>query len=42
MTVADQLKILHRKINQSEAQYDLYRKAAEISALSSKNVPKYE
>ena len=42
MTVADQMKILNRKIKQNEAQYDLDRKAAEISALYSKNLDKYE
>ena len=42
MTVADQVKILDRKIKQNEAQYDLDRKAAKISALSSKNLMKYE
>ena len=42
MTVTDQSKILNRKIKQSESQYDLDRKAAEISALSSKNLDKYE
>ena len=42
MTVADQIKILDRKINQNEAQYDLDRKAAKISALSSENLAKYE
>ena len=42
MTVTDQIKILNRKIMQNEAQYDLDRKAAEISALSSKNSDKYE
>ena len=42
MTVTDQIKILNRKIKQNEAQYDLDRKAAEISALSSKNLDKYE
>ena len=39
---ADQIKILNRKIKQNESQYDLDRKAAEISALSSKNLDKYE
>ena len=34
--VTDQIKILNRKIKQNESQYDLDRKAAEISALSSK------
>ena len=42
MTVTNQIKILNRKIKQNEAQYDLDRKAAEISALSSKNLDKYE
>ena len=35
MTVTDQIKILDRRIMQSEAQYDLDRKAAKISSLSS-------
>ena len=42
MTVIDQIKILDSKIKQNEAQYDLDRKAAEISALSSNNLDKYE
>ena len=40
MTVTDQ--ILERKILQNEAQYDLGRKPAKISALSSNNLEKYE
>ena len=42
MTVSDQIKILDRKIMQNEEQYDLDRKVAKISALSSKNLDKYE
>ena len=42
MTVTDQIKILNRKIMQNEAQYDLDRKAAKISALFSNNLDKYE
>ena len=42
MTAADQIKILDRKIMQNEEQYDLDRKAAKISALSSNNLDKYE
>ena len=42
MTVTDQIKILNRKIKQNEAQYDLDRKAAKISALSSGNLDKHE
>ena len=40
--VADQLKVLDRKVKRNEAQYDLDRKAAKISALSSNNLDKYE
>ena len=42
MTGADQIKILDIKIKQNEVQYDLDRKAAKISALSSGNLDKYE
>ena len=42
MTVTDQIKILDRKIKQNEAQYDLDREAAKISALSSNNLDKHE
>ena len=42
MAVANQIKILDRKIKQIEPQYDLDRKTTKISALSSKNVPKYK
>ena len=42
MTVIDQIKILDRNIMQSEAQYDLDRKAAKISALFPNNLDKYE
>ena len=42
MTVTDEFKILDRKIMQNEAQYDLDRKAAKISGLSSNNLDKYE
>ena len=34
MTVADQIKIIDRKIKQNEAQYDLDRKAAKLSVYS--------
>ena len=40
-SVTDQIKILDRKIKQNEAQYDLNRKAAKISALYSGNLDKY-
>ena len=42
MTVTDQIKILDREIKQNEAQYDLDREAAKISAFSSNNLDKYE
>ena len=42
MTVTDQLKILDRQIMQNEAEYDLHRKAAKISALSCDNLEKYQ
>ena len=42
MTVTDQIKILDRKIKQNDSQYDLDRKAAKITALSSNNLDKYE
>ena len=42
MTVTDQIKILNRKIKQNEAQHNLDRKAAKISALASNNSDKYE
>ena len=41
MTITDQIKILDKKILQNEAQYDLDRKPAKISALSSNNLDKY-
>ena len=42
MTVKDQLKILDNKIRQSQTDYDLYRKNAKISGLSSGKLDKYE
>ena len=38
MTVTDQIKILDDKIKLNQAQYDLGREAAEISALSPKDL----
>ena len=42
MATTDQIKILNKKIMLNEAQYNLDRKAAKISALSSTNLDKYE
>ena len=38
----DQIKILEKKIKQNETRYNLDRKATKTSALSSKNLDKYE
>ena len=38
MTLTDELKILDDKIKANQAQYDLSREAAKISALSSKEI----
>ena len=42
MTVTDELKIHDDEIEANEAQYNLDREAAKISALSSKELKKYE
>ena len=42
MTLTEQFKILDDKIKVNKAQYDLDREAAEISALSSGELEKYE
>ena len=42
MTVIDQLKIIDNKIKANQAQYDLDRFAAKISAHSSGDLRKYE
>ena len=42
MTRKDQIKILNDKIKANNAQYDLDRMNAEISAYSSGDLPKYE
>ena len=42
MTVTDQLKIIDNKIKANQAQYDLDRLLAKISALSSGELRKYE
>ena len=42
MTIADQIKILDKKIKQNEAQYNLDRKTAKISAFSSNDLDKFE
>ena len=42
MTVTDQLKIINNKIKANQAQYNLDRLAAKISAYSSGDLRKYE
>ena len=42
MTLTDELNILDDKIKANQAQYDVGREAAKISALSSKELDKYE
>ena len=42
MTITDQIKISNTKNTQNKAQYDLDRKVAKISTLSSGNLHKYE
>ena len=42
MTINDEIKILNKKILQNKAEYDLDKKAAIISARSSKNFDKVE
>ena len=42
MIVTDQIKIIDNKIKVNQAQYDLDRLAANISALSSGELRKYE
>ena len=42
MIEIDQLKIIDNKIKENQAQYDLNRLAAKISALSSNDLRKYE
>ena len=42
MTIAVQVKILDKKSNPNEAQYDIDRKATKIFSLSAKNLPIYE
>ena len=42
MTIKEETKILDNKIKQDQADYDLYRQSAKMSALSSGKLDKYE
>ena len=42
MSISDKIKRINNKIEQNNVQYSLYRKNTKISALSSRNIIKYE
>ena len=42
MSISDKIKTINNKIEQNHVQYSLYRKNTKISALSSRNIIKYE
>ena len=42
MSISEKIKAINNKIDQNKAQYNLDRKTAKISALSSENVSKHE
>ena len=42
MTVSEKIKTINNIIEQNRAQFDIYRKTAKISALSTGNVSKYD
>ena len=42
MSISEKIKTIDNKIEQNQAQYNLDRQTAKISALSSENVSKYE
>ena len=42
MSISVKIKEIHNKIEENKAQYDLDRQTAKITALSSRNVSKYE
>ena len=42
MILTDEIKVLHDKSRANQGHYDLSREAAKISALSSKNLERYE
>ena len=42
MTTTEKIKRSYNKIEQNKGQYDLDKETAKISALSSRNVSKYE
>ena len=42
MSISEKIKTIDYKIEQNKVQYDLDKQTAKISALSSRNVSKYE
>ena len=42
MSISEKIKATNNKIDQNQAQYDLDRQTAKISALSSGNVSRYK
>ena len=42
MNISEKMEAINNKIEQNKAQYDLDRQTAKISALSSRNISKYE
>ena len=42
MILTDEIKVLHDKSRANQGHYDLSREAAKISALSSKNLDRYD
>ena len=42
MSVSEKIKAINNKIDQNKPQYDLDRQTAEISALPSGNISKYD
>ena len=42
MSISEKIKAINNKIEQNKAQHDLDRQTSKISALSSRNVSKYE
>ena len=42
MSVSEKIKAIYNKIEKNKAQYNLDKQTAKVSALSSRNVSKYE
>ena len=42
MSISEKIKAIYNKIEKNKAQYNLDKQTAKVSALSSRNVSKYE